>query len=68
MKAKAFVAYWEHRPRRKVIEMVYFVWVMGVCTDSDSDFDFGIEGSVARNLLVVELCDFRWRYDGESGG
>jgi len=51
-----------------VIEKVYFVWVMEVCTDSDSDSGLVVEGLVVRNLWAVELDDFRCRYAGESGG
>ena len=59
---KAFVSYWEHRPRMKVIEMVDFVGVMEACTD------FEIEGLVVGKLLVVGLGDFRWCCVEESGG
>lgn len=48
--------------------MVYFVWVMEVCTDSDSDFGLVVEGLVERNLLAMGLGDFRWRYAEELEG
>ena len=52
-KVKAFVSYWEHHSRRKVIEMVDFVGVMQACTDSVE-----VGGLVVGNLQVVEVGDF----------
>ena len=46
-----------------MIEKVYFVWVMVVCTDSD----FEVEGLAERNLWAVGLGDFRSCWAGESG-